>query len=181
MTSLVAERRAPKVAIGRLWVDVNFIRRHCVLYRIHARPEPTKASSHGDKNKTPKPAPDGAHVIPPCPIQFWGEGPVGSKAARGLLWGDARTMLVKLCASRSRWTRAHPPALATFRSLATIKLELFREISAGDRAIPGNDWACWAVGRRPRRVIEEAVIPWGRQELTCRRHLIVRAAVIDRN
>jgi hypothetical protein len=44
-------------------------------------------------------------LSPLCPIQFWGESSVGSKAARGLLRGDARTMLVKLCASRARRTR----------------------------------------------------------------------------
>src|ERR1700746_2808415 len=30
-------------------------------------------------------------LSPLCPIQFWGESSVGSKAARGLLRGDART------------------------------------------------------------------------------------------
>src|SRR5215472_15278713 len=67
MASLFADRRVPKLAICRLWVDVNFIGRHCILYRIHARAEPVKANGHGDKNKTPKPAPDGPHVTPLCP------------------------------------------------------------------------------------------------------------------
>ena len=35
MASIFADRRVPKVAICRLWVDVNFIGRHSVLYCIH--------------------------------------------------------------------------------------------------------------------------------------------------
>jgi hypothetical protein len=64
MASLFAERRVPKVTIDRFRVNINFIGGHCVLYRIYARPDPIKASGRGDKNRTPNPAPDGAHVTP---------------------------------------------------------------------------------------------------------------------
>src|SRR5438067_7199373 len=47
--------------------SINLLGGHCVLYRVHARPEPTDATEAGEKNRTPNPAFDCAHVIPPLP------------------------------------------------------------------------------------------------------------------
>jgi len=68
VASFFAERRVPKVTIYRFWIHINLIGGHCVLYWINARPEPIKANGHGNKNRTPNPAPNGAHVTPLCPI-----------------------------------------------------------------------------------------------------------------
>ena len=81
MASFVADRRVPKVAIWRFWIEINFVSGQCVFYRIHARPDPRKTGGDGDKNRSPNPAPDGAHVTPLCPIENFRVKAVGFRAA----------------------------------------------------------------------------------------------------
>jgi len=71
VASFCAERRAPKVTIFRFWVQINLIGGHCVLYRVHAGPDPIDASEDGKKNRTLNPAFDCAHVIPLCLCPVW--------------------------------------------------------------------------------------------------------------
>jgi hypothetical protein len=96
VASFVADRRVPKVAIWWFWIEINLVSGHCVFYRIHARPDPTKTSDDGDKNRSAKPAPDGAHVIPLCPIENFGVKAVGFRAA---LRSQTENWIVDLAAS----------------------------------------------------------------------------------
>ena len=81
VASFVADRRVPKVAIWRFWIEINFVSGQCVFYRIHTRPDPIRTSGDGEKNGSPNPAPNGAHVTPLCPIKNFGVKAVGFRAA----------------------------------------------------------------------------------------------------